>query len=238
MEEVRESTTTNPRERIERMMQQQGRKKSDRSDTAEVLHHLQESLQQKEKEYWQLHHESTLDGGSLKTRFKYREVAPENFTLSVEEILAQDDRQLNMLVPMNCYAAYLTPVDNRRDRIKVEKRRRRGFREIDSSRSSRRYGDVSKTALVDPNMEEEEGVKWSQNVRASLRRLHEDANIDSGERRRDNVERNNGVPAAVRVAVAPRGRGEYRQGNEGVGPKKLRPEGKVKLSGGKRRHGE
>ncbi|AAZ11199.1 hypothetical protein, conserved [Trypanosoma brucei brucei TREU927] len=177
MPELEETPATNSREQIERLLRQQ-KKQPGATDPDEVLEQLQTTLKQKEKEYWQLHHESTLDGGSLKTRFKYRRVVPENFTLSVEEILAQDDRQLNMLVPMNCYAAYLSAEENRRDRIRADKRRRRGFREIDSSRSSRRYGDVSKTSLVDPNMKEEEGEKWAENVRKSLRRLRQGMGLD------------------------------------------------------------
>ncbi|KAH8614015.1 putative KRI1 like family KRI1 like family C terminal [Trypanosoma vivax] len=165
----------NQRERIERMVFEHHPAVADKE---EVLPQLQATLKAKEEEYFQLHHESTLHGGAIKTRFKYREVAPEDFTLSVEEILAKDDRQLNMLVPMNCYAAYLSPADNMRDRMRVERRRRKGFREIDSSRGSRRYGKVAKTSLVDMNMKEEEGEKWSQQVRMSLRRMCREMELD------------------------------------------------------------
>ncbi|RNF11289.1 protein KRI1 [Trypanosoma conorhini] len=171
------------RERIEHMLQQQKQgtagEQGASGKTGETLQRLQAELEKKETEYWQLHHDATLDGGAIKTRFKYRQVAPEDFTLSVEEILARDDRQLNMLVPMSCYAAYLREDANRRDRLKVERRRQRGFREVAPTRSSRRYGDVAKTALVDVDMPAEEGEKWSEAVRGGLRRLRESAAVDA-----------------------------------------------------------
>ncbi|RNF00630.1 protein KRI1 [Trypanosoma rangeli] len=170
------------REHIEHMIQQQKQESAvgqgGGGKAEEALQRLQAELEKKEKEYWQLHHDATLDGGAIKTRFKYRQVAPEDFTLSVEEILSRDDRQLNMLVPMSCYAAYLREDANRRDRMKVERRRQRGFREVAPTRSSRRYGDVAKTALVDANMTEEEGEKWSKDVRGGLRRLRESVAVD------------------------------------------------------------
>ncbi|RNF13521.1 protein KRI1 [Trypanosoma cruzi] len=173
------------REHIEHMIRENKKKKGEKGHETdgkkeETLRQLREDLERKEKEYWQLHHDSTLDQGAIKTRFKYRQVAPEDFTLTVEEILSRDDRQLNMLVPMSCYAAYLQEDANRRDRLKIERRRQRGFREVDPTRSSRRYGDVSKTALVDVNMTEEEGEKWSKEVRGGLRRLRESVTLEEG----------------------------------------------------------
>ncbi|EKF32269.1 hypothetical protein MOQ_003884 [Trypanosoma cruzi marinkellei] len=183
MQAAETASSTGPREHIEHMIRENKKKKGEKGHDAdskkeETLRQLQEDLERKEKEYWQLHHDSTLDQGAIKTRFKYRQVAPEDFTLTVEEILSRDDRQLNMLVPMSCYAAYLQEEANRRDRLKIERKRQRGFREVDPTRSSRRYGDVSKTALVDVNMTEEEGEKWSKEVRGGLRRLRESVTLD------------------------------------------------------------
>ncbi|KEG11530.1 protein KRI1 [Trypanosoma grayi] len=176
------------REQLEHMIQQQQQRKDGDGDNSGTLEQLQAELAQKEQEYWQLHHDSTLGGGTLKTRFKYREVAPEDFTLSVEEILSRDDRQLNMLVPMSCYAAYLGTEANRRDRMKTQRRRQQGFREVEPTRSSRRYGDVSKTALVDTGMTEEEGRKWAEQVHGGLRRLREAVGGDEDDNNNNDVE--------------------------------------------------
>lgn len=138
-------------------------------DKEAVLARLKAELKQKEEEYYRLHHESTLDGGEIKTRFRYREVPVEDFTLSIEDILARDDRQLNMIAPMNCYAAYLDKAANERDRRRIERRRLKGFREVDPTRSSRRYGEVSKTVVLDPTMNEEEGLQVAERLRKRLR---------------------------------------------------------------------
>lgn len=129
----------------------------------EVLEKLQKELKEKEDAYYRLHQES---GTTLP--FRYREVPSEDFCLSVEEILARDDRQLNMIAPMNCYAAYLDKASNERDRRRIENRWRRGFREMDSSRRSRRYGEVGKTAVLDENMTEEDAKEIAERLRQRL----------------------------------------------------------------------
>lgn len=129
----------------------------------EVLEKLQKGLKEKEDAYYRLHQENATT-----LPFRYREVPPESFSLSVEEILARDDRQLNMIAPMNCYAAYLDKGSNERDRRRIENRRRRGFRELESTRRSRRYGEVRKTAILDESITEEDGRKIAERLRSRL----------------------------------------------------------------------
>lgn len=111
---------------------------------------LKADLKQKEEEYYRLHRDAA-NNSSRGSTFQYRETPAEDFTLSVEEILALDDRQLNMIAPMDCYAAYLDKGSNLRDRRRIERRRLKGLREISSDRSSRRYGNVQNTIVLDPN---------------------------------------------------------------------------------------
>mmetsp|Transcript_11976 Transcript_11976/g.20219 ORF Transcript_11976/g.20219 Transcript_11976/m.20219 type:complete len:258 (-) Transcript_11976:25-798(-) len=63
---------------------------------AEGRKYLEDMLQ----EYYDLDCEDQIDGGKIKTRFKYSQVQKEDFGLTPEEILLLDDRQLNKLVSM------------------------------------------------------------------------------------------------------------------------------------------
>jgi protein KRI1 len=158
----------------------QSKDRSTSESNEELLARLQASLKKKEEEYYQLHREAAADSGPA---FRYREVEPEDFTLSIEEILALDDRQLNMIAPMNCYAAYLDKESNERDRRRIERRRQKGFREIASDRTSRRYGDVASTALLNPEqINAEEGAAIAANLAKRLREEGEDPDAPPAER--------------------------------------------------------
>ncbi|CCW71929.1 unnamed protein product [Phytomonas sp. Hart1] len=180
-----------------------------------LLSRLKDELQQKEDEYNKLHYDAKIAGGEVATRFRYREVPAEDFTLSVEEILCRDDRQLNMLAPMNCYAAYLDKRSNERDRGRIERRRRKGIREIDPSRPSRHYHDVSRTIVLNPNMSEDEGMKVVERLRKRLRE-DEDENNDPNHNNNNNKrlettqKPRGGGPQGERPPQAGRGSGRSR----------------------------
>lgn len=57
-------------------------------------------------EYYNLDFEDLIGGGSVKTRFKYRKVAQEDFGLTEDEILLLDDKQLNKLVSLKHFRPY------------------------------------------------------------------------------------------------------------------------------------
>ena len=129
----------------------------------EQLSALQIELDKKVDEYWKLHFHKVA--GGVRTRFKYRNVNPETFGLTDIDVLGKDDRQLNMIAPLNCYAAYLGPEENQRDRYKAL-HRRKNVREIDPARSSRRYGSaLEKTKVIDNDISPQEAAQISKRLR-------------------------------------------------------------------------
>lgn len=134
---------------------------------------LEQELEQKVDEYWKLHYHKLA--GDVRTRFRYRDVNPESFGLQDIDVLTKDDRQLNMIAPLNCYATYLGKNENTRDRYKAM-HRRNTLREVSSDRKSRRYGDVKKTTLFDADMPDEEGQKIAAQIKESTKRLRGDDN--------------------------------------------------------------
>lgn len=132
---------------------------------------LEAELDQKVDEYWKLHYHKVA--GDVRTRFRYRDVNPESFGLDDMDVLTKDDRQLNMIAPLNCYATYLGKNENTRDRYKAV-HRRNSLREISSERKSRRYGDVKKTTIFDSEMPEAEGQKLAEEIKERTKRLRAD----------------------------------------------------------------
>lgn len=156
---------------------------------------LKQNLQSKVDEYYKLHfHKIT---GDIRTRFRYREVNPESFGITDMDVLTKDDRQLNMLAPLNCYAAYLGRNENTRDRYKAL-HRRNTLREIGSERKSRRYGDVAKTAILDAAISEEEGQKIAQKIHENTKRLREEKDLDKPPAKASRLESNQGTTVAQR----------------------------------------
>ena len=67
-------------------------------------------------EYYNLDFEDLIGGGQVKTRFKYRKVAQEDFGLTEDEILLLDDNQLNKLVSLKKYRPYVDMIGEDEDK--------------------------------------------------------------------------------------------------------------------------
>jgi protein KRI1 len=74
-------------------------------------------------DYYNLDFEDLIGGGSVKTRFKYRKVASEDFGLTEDEILLLDDKQLNKLVSLKKYRSYIDMQTGAEDESMAVKRK-------------------------------------------------------------------------------------------------------------------
>lgn len=170
------------------------------ANTQKSADELERELEKKVDEYWRLHYHKLA--GDVRTRFKYREVNQETFGLNDLDVLTKDDRQLNMIAPMNCYAAYLGKNENLRDRYKAL-HRRTALREISSDRGSRKYKDVQKTAIFDEAVGEEEGQQILQKVREGTKKLLGEKSVEEQRPPRNPVKRaRDDEPTKVASTVA------------------------------------
>lgn len=73
------------------------------------------SFEQYFNEYYALDYEDII-ADNMRTRFRYRNVEPNDFGLSTDEIMALDDKQLNAWVSVKKVTAYRNPDEERLDR--------------------------------------------------------------------------------------------------------------------------
>ncbi|CDW72271.1 zz domain protein [Stylonychia lemnae] len=105
-----------------------------------------EYLEQLLDDYYNLEFEDVIGGGSVKTRFKYTKVAKADFGLTEDEILLLDDLQLNKMVSLKKYRAYID-LQNEKDEQEqetegpYEKRKRN---EIEGSVNVHRVRNIKK----------------------------------------------------------------------------------------------
>jgi len=83
-------------------------------------------------ELYKLDYEDVI-GGNIKTRFRYRQVKPDSYGLSTEEILLADARTLNSFVSLKQFAPY------KDDEFVANTKRRRKFRQTLKEKFSHRF---------------------------------------------------------------------------------------------------
>lgn len=81
-------------------------------------------------EYYKLDYEDIV--GGMPVRFKYKEVEPESFNLSAEEILAMDDKELNQMVSIKLLAPYRSRRDVQKQAWKVRGMKRNRGKKVEN----------------------------------------------------------------------------------------------------------
>ncbi|XP_050352582.1 protein KRI1 homolog [Nymphalis io] len=112
-------------EELKRNMGKKRRNRKRKSKLAELLSEekpkfipdIDKTYAEYMQEYYQMDCEDII-GGDLPTRFKYREVVPNDFGLTVEEILLADDKELTQWVPLKKIVKY-RPENVEKGEVKV-----------------------------------------------------------------------------------------------------------------------
>ncbi|KAI9915881.1 hypothetical protein PsorP6_007771 [Peronosclerospora sorghi] len=161
--------------------EEQTQEKQDEAETLSKKLTLKEMQREKQKyldELYSLDYEDLI--GDIKCRFKYRQVDRNDFGLTVDEIMAADDKELKQLVSLKRMAPYVDreySVDNKRlknfrksvQEAHAEKRRRKRAKETADSeaqteqpkKKKRKRSKKMKTE-EQPNAEEVELTKESK----------------------------------------------------------------------------
>eukprot|EP01038_Epipyxis_sp_PR26KG_P005739 gene5739-7923_t len=127
------------------------------------------------EELYQLDYEDIVAG--LPTRFKYKQVEPDSYGLSVDDILLAEDAELNQFMSLKHISAYYA---NNSDEMKVSKKRKR----LRAAMKERLAKDiVNKVEVVHPNPQQE---KESQQVNQND--VQVEVNTKKKRKRRKNVQ--------------------------------------------------
>ncbi|XP_065069404.1 protein KRI1 homolog isoform X2 [Rhopilema esculentum] len=110
-------------------------------------------------EYYKLEYEDII--GDLPVRFKYREVMPNNYGLSTNEILNAEDKELNQWCSLGRTSKYLSTEEEIKDRYKYKRKAR------SSKRKARVFSSLFTSNSEDLNTAKSEGKDKSKKLKIS-----------------------------------------------------------------------
>lgn len=133
------------------------RKRNNQSrNTKETNADQHEDVDRLMDEYYKLNYEDIV--GGMPVRFKYKEVEPESFNLSPEEILTMDDKELNQMVSIKLLAPYRSRRDVQKKAWKVRgMKRNRGKKAedvVEDERNSKRKHKNKAKVVLDKSSNE------------------------------------------------------------------------------------
>jgi len=140
--------------------------KQSRDESGHEADAAKQDMKKLMEEYFKLDYEDYV--GGVRTRFKYKQVQPETYGLTFEEILSLDDKELNQIIGMKRVAAAYH--DGPRQRPNYGK-----LNEMRKQKDSSRRADIDQNLSEYKAMEqmvEVEDMETNQEEKEKMRRLH------------------------------------------------------------------
>ena len=134
-------------------MLQKKQKEGEEEDPSDSKKTAKEDVKKLLDEYYKLDYEDYV--GGIPTRFKYKQVEPETYGLSFEEILMMDDKELNQVMGMKRVAAPYHDGPKRRPNYGKLHEMRKSKEEYSAQKKQRRNHNAGFSILPETREEEE-----------------------------------------------------------------------------------
>ncbi|KAG7401573.1 hypothetical protein PHYBOEH_000631 [Phytophthora boehmeriae] len=184
-----------------------------------TIEHMQREKQKYLDELYSLDYEDLI--GDIKCRFKYRQVQDNDFGLTVDEIMAADDKELKQLVSLKRMAPYADAEYNiDRKRLKhFKKSVREAQREAEENRRRKHNKDADSGKAQDSGMTAEQLKKKRKRNKNKKAKEGEEAkpkqDEDTAEQKSKKAKHDNAEPAAGENAVEPEKKKKRRSKKKG-----------------------